>query len=37
MWRYLTRAERIEIAALAVAFAAGCAALFWMVIRELCA
>jgi hypothetical protein len=34
-WRYLTRAERIEIALLSIAFLAGCAAVGWMVVREL--
>ncbi len=35
-WRYLTRYERIEIVLLSLGFVAGCAAVGWMVIRELC-
>lgn len=35
-WRYLTAAERIEIVLLGLAFFAGCAAVGWLVIVELC-
>jgi hypothetical protein len=35
-WRYLSPAERIEIALLSLAFVAGCAAVGWLVIVELC-
>ncbi len=35
-WRYLTARERVELVALSLGFIAGCAAVGWMVIRELC-
>jgi hypothetical protein len=34
-WRYLTVAERVEFVLLTVAFAAGCAAVGWLLIVEL--
>jgi hypothetical protein len=33
---YMTRAEKIEIAVLTIAFIVGCVAVGWLVIENLC-